>query len=298
MASPERVAAAHQRQQAALARRTASNARRLWAGIDRSSIGRSWAEQLGRLFAIVSGAQVLAAAAADGYVDAALAAQEATGASAGAVRMDALAGIASDGRPLTSLLYQPAISTLTAIGHGATPTRALMLGQAHLDMIVRTQVADAGRVADGVALAARPHARGYIRMVSAGACSRCIVLAGKHYAWNAGFLRHPRCHCVNIPAAEDMSGDVRTDPRMAFEALSRAEQDKTFTAAGAEAIRGGSDPAKVVNARRGMYTAGGRQFTHEAAGRRPRLMPEQIYREANGNREEAIRLLRLHGYIL
>jgi hypothetical protein len=28
-----------------------------------------------------------------------------------------------------------------------------------------------------------------------------------------------------------------------------------------------------------------------------RLMPEQIYVEAGGNRHEAIRLLRVHGYI-
>ncbi|HEX5995681.1 MAG TPA: hypothetical protein VFY84_11115 [Jiangellales bacterium] len=33
------------------------------------------------------------------------------------------------------------------------------------------------------------------------------------------------------------------------------------------------------------------------AARVPRLMPEQIYREANGDRDEAIRLLRRFGYI-
>lgn len=70
-----------------------------------------------------------------------------------------------------------------------------------------------------------------------------------------------------------------------------------FGKAGAEAIREGADMARVVNARRGMYTAGGRLFTHESAGRRPRLMPEQILREADGDRGEAIRLLRLHGYL-
>jgi hypothetical protein len=54
--------------------------------------------------------------------------------------------------------------------------------------------------------------------------------------------------------------------------------------------------AKVVNARRGMQTADGRLYTTEAAGRRPRLMPEQIFRDAR-DREDAIRLLSLHGYI-
>jgi hypothetical protein len=81
--------------------------------------------------------------------------------------------------------------------------------------------------------------------------------------------------------------------------MSAAEQDKVFTKAGAQAIRDGADPAKVVNARRGMQTAAdGRLYTTEAAGRTAsRLMPEQIYREANGSRDEAIRLLRRFGYI-
>jgi hypothetical protein len=134
-------------------------------------------------------------------------------------------------------------------------------------------------------------------MASGGACSRCIVLAGRHYRWNAGFQRHPHCDCVGIPAAES-ADDLTTNPRRAFEALSGAEQDKTFGKAGAQAIRDGSDIAKVVNARRGMQTAAdGRLYTTEAAGRRPRLMPEQIYRDASG-RDDATRLLRLHGYIL
>jgi hypothetical protein len=29
-----------------------------------------------------------------------------------------------------------------------------------------------------------------------------------------------------------------------------------------------------------------------------RLMPEEIYREAGSNRPEAVRLLRLHGYLI
>lgn len=203
---------------------------------------------------------------------------------------------------MASLLEQPSITALTAIKSGATVPRSLTAGHLELDMIVRTQVADAGRVADGVAATARPKVTGYVRMVSAGACSRCIVLAGKQFHWNAGFLRHPQCQCRHIPVAENIPDDLRTDPRKAFDAMSEAEQDKTFTAAGAQAIREGADMNRVVNARRGMYTAGGRQFTREATSRRGvnrrvRLTPEQIYAEAKGNRDEAIRLLWLHGFI-
>lgn len=60
--------------------------------------------------------------------------------------------------------------------------------------------------------------------------------------------------------------------------------------------------ARVVNARRGMYTAGGQQLTTEATtrrgiGRRVRLMPEEIYRIAGDDRAGAVHLLRAHGYL-
>lgn len=297
MASLEQIAATDHRHQSALARRAATEVGKLWSQIDPNDIAQSWTAQLARAVALLSGTQQLAATGADDYVSRALDAQGASTDALGSVQASALAGVASDGRDLTSLLYQPAITALTAIGGGAAASRALTLGQVHLDMIVRTQVADAGRVATGVATTARPHATGYIRMVSAGACSRCIILAGRHYAWSSGFLRHPRCHCRNIPASENIPDDLRTDPRAAFDALSTSQQDKAFTKAGAQSIRDGADMGKVVNSRRGMFEAGGRKFTHEAAGRRPRLMPEQIMREAAGDRAEAIRLLERHGYL-
>jgi hypothetical protein len=113
------------------------------------------------------------------------------------------------------------------------------------------------------------------------------------------------CDCVHVPSAEDVEGDVRTDPKAYFNSLSEEEQNATFTKAGAQAIRDGSDVSRVVNARRtkdSLYTAGGVQYTTEAAtrrgtGKRRRLTPESIYKIAGGDRDEAIRLLRLHGYI-
>lgn len=294
----EQIAMAHYRRQVALARRTAEEAAQLWAAIDRVAIAASWLAQLPRAVAVVGSAQAIAAASAGSYLDDLLQAYEKPPGSAGRVNVRALSGIASDGRELQALLQQPRISALTAIGQGASPARALAVGRLNLDMIVRTQIADAGRVADGIALTARRQLGGYVRMLSPPSCSRCVILAGKRYRWNTGFLRHPRCDCRHIPAPDDAADDLRTDPAAYFKSLSRLEQDRAFTAAGAQALREGADVGRVVNARRGMYTAGGRQFTHEVAGRRARLMPEQIYREAKGDRDEAIRLLRLHGYLI
>lgn len=291
------VAEAHYVQQVAVARRAADRAATLWSRVDRSRIAASWAGVLHQVIAAVVGGQLLAADSADSYISEALAEQNLPDDPDGEIDPDAFAGIASDGRDLQGLLFEPAVTALTQIGRGSTVDRAMTAGAVQLDMIVRTQVADAGRVADGVAIAARKAVGGYVRALSLPSCSRCIILAGRFYAFNDGFLRHPRCDCRHIPSSEDAAGDLTTDAALAFESMTEAEQDKAFTKAGAEAIRDGADMARVVNARRGMYTASGRLFTTESAGRRQRLMPEQVYAEAGDDRAEVIRLLRLHGYL-
>lgn len=292
------VAAAHARHRARLAERLRREAKKAWARVDRQSISASWAEQVPRLLFLLTGAQRQAAEAADDYLTAVLAAQGLTGGPAAVVNPAAFAGIASDGRDLASLLAQPGIVAKTALAGGANLDRAMAAGGALAQLAAHTQVADAGRTADQAALVARPQATGYVRMVVGKTCSRCLILAGRTYRWNAGFRRHPKCDCIHIPAAENHVGDLRTNPRAAFDAMDRTEQDQAFGKAGAAAIRDGADMAKVVNARRGMTTAvDGRLYTTEAAGRRPRLMPEQIYREAGIDRAEAVRLLRLHGYL-
>jgi hypothetical protein len=293
----ETIAAAHADRQVSLARRTSAEIARLWRLVDRASIPSSWGALIPQAFAVLSTGQATAAAGAGMYVDDVLDVSGSAGEVAGRIRPQAFAGIASDGRPLASLLAEPGITALSQIKQGATPGRALSSGRYVLDAITRTQVADAGRTAVGAAIAARPQVRGYTRLVVGKTCPRCLILAGRFYRWNTGFQRHPRCDCRHVPVAEDAPGDVRTDPHAYFAALDVAGQDELLGKAGADAVRAGADMAKVVNASRGMQTAGGRLYTTEAAGLRPRLMPEQIYREAGDDRAEAVRLLRLHGYI-
>jgi hypothetical protein len=273
-------------------------------------------------------AQVAAAQGADDYVAAALAHQNVSGTADGQTSTQALSGVASDGRPLDSLLEQPALEVDTLTAGGMDPSAAQVIGGAHLARIIATQIADAARVATGVATVGHRGAHGYIRMLSAPSCSRCVVLAGKFYKTNQGFRRHPLCDCVHIPAAENLHSAL-TSPRAYFDSLDPAEQNRVFTTAGAQAIRDGADVGQVVNARRGaagLSTAGARVSAEEAArlraGRKigrlqrvdvfgqkvfvtrtgatrgkPRLMPESIYEIAK-DRAEAVRLLRLHGYIL
>lgn len=303
MAAVDQVADRHYQLQVALAAGVASQVGAVWDGMDVAELDRSWLAGAGaRIVALVTAGQWLAAGQSEPYVAQVLAAQGIDPASAEALVPGALSGVASDGRDLSSLMYEPVITVKTQVKAGQTSRAATAAARIQLDMITRTQVADAGRVGDQVAMVHRKQVAGYVRLLVPPSCSRCVILAGRRYSWNAGFERHPRCDCRHIPTAEDEAGDLRTDPKAYFDSLSEAEQDRTFTKAGAQAIRDGADMAKVVNARRGMYTAGGKKYTTEGATRRgrrgtARLMPEQIYREAGNDRDEAIRLLRLHGYL-
>lgn len=282
-----------------------SVARRQWRQLPPNDIVPAYQQQVGReVLAGLMLAQLAAADEADGYVGAVLRKLIGDGARSrreGRLIPDAFAGVAADGRPLESLLHLPVIRTLQLIEGGMSPRSALQVGENMLSQIVATETTDAGRTADGVAIAARPQLKGYVRMLTPPSCARCVILAGRVYRWSAGFQRHPNCDCIHIPVTEDVPEDLRTDPMAAF----RAGQVRGLSKADEQAIRDGADINQVVNARRGMYTAGGKKFTTEGTSRRGRggrprirLRPEQIYREANGNREEAIRLLRLHGYIL
>ncbi|MFI6819730.1 hypothetical protein ACIBJE_02110 [Micromonospora sp. NPDC050187] len=249
----EQVALDHYRSRRQLVDALADIAQTLWLRIDPGDIARSWTSLLVDLLVMTNATQLAAARSAEEYLDVVLDEQGIDPTAEGRLAPAALAGVASDGRDLASLLYEPAIGTLTAIGAGADVDRALGIGGDALDTMVRTQAADAGRAADQVALVTRKRAGGYVRMVVGRTCGRCVVLAGRRYAWNHGFDRHPRCDCVHVPAGEDTADDVRTDPRAWFDSLSRAEQDKQFTKAGAQAIRDGANISQVVNARRGSY---------------------------------------------
>jgi hypothetical protein len=310
-----------------------------WGQVNPDDILRSWLEQLPALTTAVSGAQLRAAEPADDYTTAALEAQGLDAAADQQIVARAFAGAASDGRPLATLLANPAIATLSAIKDGVDVARALAAGRANLDMIVRTQVADAGRAADQAALVARPSATGYVRVAVGASCARCLILAGREYHWNAGFSRHPRCDCVSIPCDIANAAKFVQHPDAIYDRMSPIQRTRAgFTTADQQAIADGADLNAVVNAHRGMYTTvvGGRKIraTREgttvrglfgrsevddlgrlrertaaelerrrsgsrriSAAKAPRLTPEQIYRIAGDNRDEAVRLLRRNGYL-
>lgn len=305
----------HYRTQQALTRRAAQTAQAWWARLDSRDLTGSWDAGVGsRVVSAVAAGQLLAASTADRYVAAQVAEQNVASDLAGSVNAQALAGVASDGRDLASLLYLPVITTKQQIGSGSLLEDSLRSGLAQMLNMVSTQVQDAGRAAAGVALTSERAMLGYSRRLNPPSCSRCAVLAGRVYRWNQGFRRHNRCDCVHVPLSRDEfdrhETSVRNDPRSYFNSLSRTDQDGLFTQAGAEAIRSGADISQVVNARRGMTTAGtttegttrrgvaGNRLGASRGQRAARLMPERIYELAAGDRDEAIRLLARNGYLL
>lgn len=289
--------------------RALATATRHWRKLGPNWIGQAWAERIPTVTVAVTTAQRTAAASALVSGALALGEQGQWAEPDGIVDMDAFAGLAADGRSLDTLLRGPAITTRTLIAGGVEPAEALAAGGRQLSMMVLTEIADAGRVAAGVQIAARPRT-GYVRMLNPPSCSRCVVLAGRFYRWNQGFLRHPRCDCKHVPTmvtdqAEAFAEGLIDDPYEAFNRMSEAEQNRVFTHAGAHAIRDGADMYQVVNARRGMKYRGA--FTSEGTSKhgwagqilrrgQKRMTPETIYR-LNPNREQAVEALRAQGYI-
>jgi hypothetical protein len=311
--SPPDAALAHYSDRQSLVTAGAEVAAQMWADVNPARIVESWTTQVPELTTVLSGAQFGAARQADSYLDEVAAWQDADPATESLIDAKAFAGTASDGRGLMSLLMSPAFSALQVIASGMSSRQALSLGGQHLDTIARTQVADAGRLADGVSLTAHKGLDGYVRTVVGKTCSRCIVLAGRHYRWNAGFQRHPHCDCIHLPCQIADAGKLLQDPHKLYQSMT----DKQRSAAGwseadQRALADGADIFQVTNAHRGVYTAGGREFTTEGVTKRgfagsrlgaktkrvARLTPEQIYLEAGENRDEALRLLYRHGYLI
>lgn len=288
-----RAAEDHYRTQARLAVLATRAAGRAWDRLPASDLD-SWADLLPRLTSTIAAAQLLAARDADPYLAAVLREENAHADAEGRVRPEAFAGVAGDGRPVESLLYEPVIAAKVAIGDGATTTQAMTSARASLLTMVATAVQDAGRASVSTATAARPRVTGYVRMLNLPSCSRCVVLAGKHYRWNEGFQRHPRCDCRHIPASEDVAGDLRTDP---LEAIKSGQVTGLSESDRKAIVEDGADVSQVINAHRGMSTEqvfGQRlKVTTEGTSRRgfafTRLSAQGTMRSAE---ETAVRLTR------
>ena len=223
--------------------------------------------------------------------------EDAIGSDSG-VRPRPFAGVTSLGLDL----HEPLVATIDA--RVAAPVEALpppwwddpSVFLAQVAQLIHSEIQDAG-------------------VLVLPSCKRCVPLASRVYRDLEGFDRHPGCDCEHWPVgsreqAEELG--LITDPQEAFE---RGEITG-LTEAERRAIEDGSSISSVVNSSSGITTADlyGRRVkattygtTKRAAWRkrnptRPvRLRPESIYKivdqDYGGDRRQAIRLLRLYGYL-
>lgn len=266
---------------------TSAEVLRLWQRMGTNFDG-SWRRIGPAILAVLIEAQAQMSNKATEYVPLVLAATGIPDEPVGQFATDSLVGVASDGRPLETLAYSAVTKAMQAVGQGHAPADALQSVDNWLDLMVRQQVADAARQATGVQLATRRQVSNYIRVLNPPSCQRCAILAGRVYRWSTGFLRHPRCDCIMLPAKQGAWAKAEgfiTDPMDAF----RRGEIRDLTDAQTKAINEGADIGKVVNAHRGMSTT----VTRAATGV---PTPEGIYQRAS-SRAGAIRLLEKYGYI-
>lgn len=200
---------------------------------------------------------------------------------------EAFAGVASDGRPLKTLM----VGASVAASRGNDPEAWLM-------MIGKTQIADVSRAVVRTGMAVEDAMA--TRIANLPCCPRCAQLAGRVYHWGSGFSRHPGCDCTLEPKPGTATLDLEQHeiPLDQIRGLSKADR---------EAVELGADLGSVVNAHRGMYTTEthGRKVkaTLDSTMRRTskypdgvRLRPESILAHAK-DQEDAVRLLTKYGYI-
>lgn len=175
----------------------------------------------------------------------------------------------------------------TAVRFGNVENIPTLTPEARTDRLVASLVQDAGRAAEGVAVAVRPRVY-WTRFVNPPCCSRCAILAGRRYRWSDGFQRHPGCDC-SILATGEQSPYV-----LSPEELLATGQVRGLSKADAQALADGADLNQVVNVRKkssGLMNGG------QSLARAGRPTPAGIYALADGDRGRALELLGQYGYI-
>jgi hypothetical protein len=267
------IALEHQARRIRLSQLSANRARAIWGRADVSALDASWSLLAPTLTAQVVASQVTAARQSAPYLRQVAAA---SGDSVDRAVLDPLefGGWMADGREVGPALFGAVTTTKKAIGAGMAPRLAFESGAAFLATLVKAAVADMGRAADATLATGKGYTR-YIRVVNPGACSRCAILAGSD-RFSRPFKRHPACKCTTLPVknTDQLPKGMFSSPEEYFDSLSKAEQDRVFTKAGAQSIRLGADPIGVVNARRGSYTRQGmrNELGFDASGNPVKLL--------------------------
>jgi len=274
---------------------TVAAARKIWKGMD-DDFDRSWSTVGPALLETVQLGRTAVARTSMTITADLLTETDQVAPSVGAVNPAAFVIAAPDGRSMGSLLNEAVIQTKMAVVEGQSTGIALATGEQWLTQTLLTVMADTGRGVVSADIASRPALAGFVRVLNPPSCPRCVILAGKWFRWNEGFLRHPRCDCKHVPAGNENWAKAEgfiTDPYEYFHSMPTAEQDRVWGRIDARAIRDGADIYRVENIKlRGLATAKGKL----RYGTPSRRTVDDIYRTA-GTRANAIRMMQDEGFI-
>lgn len=272
--------------------------RSLWGRIDPAGDwAAQWSALLPRAVVLVGSAQVGAATDGAASVGASLAqsgfpeqqlARVAPGGFSGWLEDPDTGAVTT----LDKALYSPIVRARQGVG---APSTMLAAGRASLEALTQAAVADAARWGSGVqgVATARTVATWY---EPAPYCQRCAVLIGKRVKPTTQFVRHPRCDGMVRIMSERDRGELPTVTPEQVTDLNRWQR---------KALNEGADFNQIVNANtspRGGRLGGsplrerGTQTLVGARGK-VRLTPKGIYQQAGDDREQALDLLRQHGYL-
>ena len=290
------LAFAHNERLISISDLLAKRMRRLWSQMDLRDLNGSWAQVAPRMVAQVNAAQMSAASLSAPYLNAIDRSYRYNPIPA-SITPAAFSNVMEDGREVGPALFGGVTNTKTLIGRGMAPAMAFQVGANFVAVVASAALHSAAQNADRVLTIGKGYTR-YIRVVNGSACSRCAILAGMYSAEEA-FQRHISCQCGTAPI--QMEGKAKTpagfhdSPQAYFDSLSAAEQDRRFTVAGAQAIRDGADPIRIVNARRGANGIGysghrgapildrSRRIEKVTIGYRPNGTAIRVYATAEGS---------------
>lgn len=294
------IAFTHQQERVRIQHEAQARTLSLWSATAIQDLDGAWDALAPQMVATVETAQTASAQLATPYLNA-MDASYGRDATDFTLASKAFSGVMLDGRAVGPAMYTAVTTAKTGIRAGMGAYQAFRAGQMALGVVVGAAVQDMGRQADLTLSGARTYTR-YVRVCGGSACSRCAILSGIASGRDA-FLRHTCCQCTAAPIEvrysdhRDVSrapGGFFTSPEEYFDSLSKDEQDKTFTKAGAESIRAGASPTSVVNARRSAYGIGynshyytpvdhsGRRLQKVTIGRKPDGSPLQVYATGEG----------------
>lgn len=147
------VAAEYKERQERVRAATTRRILAVYAALEAARAVPSWRAGIGdAIFALISAAQEQAAVEAETYIRRAAAAQGIT-IEGPRVNPRRFAAIASDNRPLDTLLVSAPLKVAQGIRAGRTPAQAKHAGEMSIRRIIETQVPDAARAANSVVIA-------------------------------------------------------------------------------------------------------------------------------------------------